>query len=290
MISRFPFAYAIGGLAIVTASLAFWWQESDALLYTLGAVFLVSVVSLVGLFALTISESLLRRLIFTLVSVAAGALIGDAFIHLVPEAFADAENPLVPSMLIILGILVFFILEKFLHWHHEHGERSIAEYEEYESEETLHVPHTPHPVGTMILVSDGFHNFLDGIIIAVAFIAGTEVGIATTIAVILHEIPQEIGDFGVLIHAGFTKARALFLNFISALFAVLGAVVAFIFSGFTENFVSLMVPIAAGGFIYIAIADLIPELHKTKSVRGSFVQLFGVCLGIAAMLLLVFLE
>lgn len=292
MFSRLPFAYATGGLAVILTPFLFWWQESNALFYTLIAVVLVSVVSFVGLSTLSLSETLMRHIIFVLVSVAAGALIGDAFIHLVPEAFADMSNALLPSLLIILGILIFFVLEKFLHWHHEHGEQSVAAYRTYAlgEEEKTSTPHAIHPVGKMILVSDGFHNFLDGIIIAVSFIAGTEVGIATTIAVILHEIPQEIGDFGVLMHAGFTKARALFLNFISALCAILGALIAFLLGGLAEGFASFMVPIAAGGFIYIAIADLIPELHKTKSGRGSFIQLAGVLLGVLAMILLVYVE
>ena len=161
MFSRLPFAYATGGLAVILTPFLFWWQESNALFYTLIAVVLVSVVSFVGLSTLSLSETLMRHIIFVLVSVAAGALIGDAFIHLVPGAFANMSNALLPSLLIILGILIFFVLEKFLHWHHEHGEQSVAAYRTYAlgEEEKTSTPHAIHPVGKMILVSDGFHNF-----------------------------------------------------------------------------------------------------------------------------------
>lgn len=289
MYPTLPYTVGITGIAGVL-SFALFGSATSALPYAIIAVLIVSIVSFVGLFTLSLSETLLRRVIFILVSVATGALLGDAFIHLVPEAFENSVDPRMSSLLIIGGIIAFFVLEKFLYWHHEHGEQNVAEYEEYERGETTKRVHPTRPVGTMILVSDGFHNFLDGIIIAVSFMAGTEVGIATTIAIILHEIPQEIGDFGVLLHAGFTKARALFLNFISALFAVLGAAFAFLFSGYAADFNSFMLPLAAGGFIYIAAADLIPELHKTIGAKKSFLQIIGVFTGVAAMLALVFLE
>ena len=142
----------------------------------------------------------------------------------------------------------------------------------------------------MILVSDGIHNFIDGVIIVASYFIGIEVGIATTLAVILHEIPQEIGDFGILLHSGYTVKKALFLNFLSALLAVLGAITALLLQEFTETLITYLIPIAAGGFIYIAGSDLVPELHKTKNVRQSVAQFVAIILGIVAMILLLFAE
>ena len=245
----------------------------------LASVSAVSLVSLVGLFALSLKEAILRRAIFALVSLAAGALLGDAFIHLIPETFEEVA-PLPASLLLILGVLVFFILEKFLHWHHYHGAENAMG----------HRHDGIHPTGYMILVSDGFHNFLDGIIIAAAYLVTIDVGVATTIAVILHEIPQEIGDFAVLLHSGFTRGRALFLNFLSALVAVLGALVVILVGEAGGGVVLLLVPVAAGGFLYLASADLIPEIHKTTDLKSSLVQFVAMLSGIAAMVALLFFE
>jgi zinc and cadmium transporter len=217
----------------------------------------------------------LRKYVFVFISLAVGALLGDAFIHLIPEAYESSASPLTVSILIIGGIFIFFILEKFLHWHH-HGEDSDEE----------HV----HPVGKLILVSDSTHNFIDGIIIGVSFLVSVPIGVATTIAVILHEIPQEVGDFAVLLHSGYDKIRALWLNFLSAVFAVAGVAVAIILGGFAEKFMLWLLPVAAGGFIYIAVADLIPELHKTKKPGSSVLQLLAVFGGVVAMALLTLLE
>jgi len=244
-------------------------------IYPLISVVIVSLVSLVGVFALSIKEELLKKYIFVFISLAVGALLGDAFIHLIPEAFENSSSPIIISILIIVGILIFFILEKFLHWHH-HGE---------DTEET-----SIHPAGKLILLSDGVHNFIDGIIIGVSFLISVPVGIATTIAVILHEIPQEIGDFAVLLHSGYTKTRALWLNFLSALFAILGTLLAFILGENGEIFTLWIIPIAAGGFIYVAVADLIPELHKTKEAKHSALQIVAVITGVLAMVALTLLE
>lgn len=244
-------------------------------LYSLASVLVVSLVSLVGVFALSLREDILRKYIFIFISLAVGALLGDAFIHLIPEAFESSVNTVSVSILIIIGVLIFFVLEKFLHWHH-HGEDS----------EDAEI----HPVGRLVLFSDGVHNFVDGIIIGVSFVVSVPVGIATTVAVILHEIPQEIGDFGVLIHAGYAKARALWLNFLSALCAVLGVLFTFIVGTNGEILIKWILPMAAGGFIYVAVADLIPELRRTKAVKHSISQIAAIIAGVLAMFALTFLE
>ncbi|MES3031781.1 MAG: ZIP family metal transporter [Patescibacteria group bacterium] len=244
-------------------------------IYALIGVVVVSLVSLVGVFTLSIKEEVIRKYIFLFVSLAVGALLGDAFIHLIPEAFETSSNPITVSLLIILGVIIFFILEKFLHWHH-HGDDTAE--------------HDIHPVGKLVLFSDGVHNFIDGVIIGISFLASVPLGIATTLAVILHEIPQEIGDFAVLLHAGYSRKRALWLNFLSALTAVLGTLVAFMLGEAGESFTNWVLPLAAGGFIYIAMTDLIPELHKTKKISHSFSQLLALVLGVVLMAGLVFLE
>ena len=244
-------------------------------IYTFISVIAVSLISLIGVFSFSLNEEFLKKYVGLFISLAIGALLGDAFIHLIPETFEKISNHTLAGILIISGILIFFIIEKFLHWHH-HGEDKDEE----------HI----HPVGKLILFTDGFHNLIDGIIIGVSFMVSIPVGIATTLAVILHEIPQEIGDFAVLIHSGYTKKKALWLNFLSALTAVVGASIALIFGNVAENFTVWVLPIAAGGFVYIALADLIPELHKMNRVKNSILQFSVLLFGIILMLAFGLLE
>jgi len=244
-------------------------------IYALASVIIVSFISLIGVFTLSLREKIVKKYISLFISLAVGALLGDVFIHLIPEIFKESINFFWSSLSIIIGILLFFIIEKFLHWHH-HGEDT----------EEIHI----HPVGKLLLFTDGFHNLIDGVIIGVSFLVSIPLGIATTLAVVLHEIPQEIGDFAVLIHSGYEKKRALYLNFISALTAVLGLIIAFIFGTIAKMFTLFILPIAAGGFIYIAVADLIPELQKTKDLKYSILQILSVVIGILAMISLLLLE
>ncbi len=237
------------------------------MIYALLATLVISLISLISVFALSLSEKKLKRLSFLLVSLAAGTLIGDVFIHLLPE-IVSIENEGV-WIWVIAGIGIFFVLEKVIHWRH------------------CHIPTSenhPHPVGAMNLIGDGLHNFLDGALIAGSFLVDTQLGIATTIAVILHEIPQEIGDFGVLIHAGYSKAKALMFNFISAITAFFGVLVVFaIGQQNAESFAFFVVPITAGGFIYIAVSDLLPEMRKETRWQHSLLQLLFLAVGVAIM-------
>ncbi len=239
--------------------------------YAILSVVVVSLISLLGVFALSIKEDLLKRYVYILVSLAVGALLGDVFIHLIPEALEISSDTTTTALLIIGGILAFFVIEKFLHWHHH-------------DDDTAH--NHVHPVGKLILISDGVHNLIDGIIIGAAYLVSIEVGIATTLAVILHEIPQEIGDFGVLLHAGYSKKKALWFNFLSALCAIVGVVIVLVLGASSEAFTNSILPIAAGGFIYVAMADLIPELQKTKSGKQSIYQILALVLGVIVMVLL----
>ena len=244
-------------------------------LYAFLSVLVVSFVSLTGVLAISIKERLIRKYIFIFISLAVGALLGDVFIHIVPEVFESSFNPVVSSILLIAGVMIFFTLEKFLHWHH-HGE----------DENDFHI----HPVGKLVLFSDGVHNLIDGVIIGASFFVSVPVGIATTLAVVFHEIPQEIGDFSVLIHAGYEIPKALWFNFLSALVAFLGLGIAFILGQLGQYFIMWVLPLTAGGFIYIALTDLIPELHKTKEIKHVIFQIISVCIGVLIMAALVFIE
>ncbi|HLC79695.1 MAG TPA: ZIP family metal transporter [archaeon] len=244
--------------------------------YSIASVIIVSLVSLFGIITLPFGEKRVGKFLIYMVSFSAGALFGDAFIHLLPEA-AEQIGGFTPTLALYLigGIIFSFIIEKFIRWRH------------------CHLPTTedhPHPLALMNIVGDATHNFIDGLIIAGSYLVSIPVGIATTLAVIFHEIPQEIGDFGVLLHGGFSKQKALMFNFLSALTAILGAVVALLISSFVENITIFLAPFAAGIFIYIAGTDLIPELHKEVEVKKSFIQLLWFVLGIGVMLALLLLE
>lgn len=247
----------------------------DIWLYSILSVILVSLVSLVGILTLSLKDLRLKKVLLLFVSFAAGALFGDAFIHLIPEAVDTHGFTTNTSMSILSGIALSFLVEKIIHWKHSH---------------TLTKAGHVHPFAIMNLFGDGLHNFIDGLVIGASYLVSVPVGLATTLAVVLHEIPQEFGDFGVLIHGGFSKHKALFFNLLTALTSVFGAVVALIINTYTENLTTFLIPFAAGGFIYIAGSDLIPELHKEIQPKKSFLQLIGLIGGIAIMLSLLLLE
>lgn len=234
------------------------------LLQILIAVLLVSLVSVAGIF-IFFKKKTLDRFLFFLVSFAAGTLLGAAFLDLLPEILEEGFSESLP-VFILVGILAFFILEKFLYWHHHH---TGQEHEEV------------HGFTYLNVIGDGIHNFLDGAVIAVSFMNSTALGIVTTIAIIAHEIPQEIADFSILIYGGFSKMKALVYNFLTALTALIGALITYFFSSFMENSHSYITAFAIGGFVYIAGTDLIPEIHKEKDAKKSLLQLLMLAFGIA---------
>ncbi len=244
-------------------------------IYSLLSVLAVSLVSLAGLLTLSLKIEKLKKFLLFFVSFSAGALIGDAFIHLIPEAVEQSGFGLTISISLISGILLFFVLEKFIHWRHCHHP-TCKEH--------------PHPFAYMNLVGDAFHNFIDGAVIAGSYLVSIPLGFATTIAVLLHEIPQEIGDFSVLIHGGFKVKKALIMNFLTALTAVLGCITSLFIGSMIDNYTIFLIPFTAGGFIYIAGTDLMPELHKETAWKKSLVQLAGILLGTAVMFAFIFLE
>jgi zinc and cadmium transporter len=238
--------------------------------YTLASVVLVSLFSLIGIVLLLLKERILSYVVILLVSFSSGSLFGDAFIHLLPETVAEHGFTVWVSIFILCGIAGSFVVEKIIHWRHVHYPEQ-AEMEAF---------------AYMNLLGDAVHNLLDGVVIAAAYAVDIRVGVATTIAILFHEIPQEMGDFGVLIQGGVSRKRALFFNFVTALTALAGAVVTILLINLVDQVIVFLIPFSAGTFIYIAGSDLIPQLHKEKAVRNSLLQLLFFSLGIAIMVFL----
>ncbi len=243
--------------------------------YSLASVVVVSLISLVGIAAIAMDEKRLNRLLTFLVSFAVGGLFGDAFIHILPDAYEHVSSSYVVSFGVLGGILIFFVLEKFIYWRHCHA--GVCD---------LH----DKPVIWVNLIGDGLHNFIDGIVIGASYCVSIPIGLTTTLAVVLHEIPQEIGDYAILVSGGLSRLKALFLNFLCACVAILGTILALWLGPSIKDFPYLMLPLTAGGFIYLAGSDLIPELHKEVDVGRSLLQLVSVILGIAVMALLLLLD
>jgi zinc and cadmium transporter len=243
------------------------------LLYAIIASVVVSLISLVGVFALLIKDNLLKKIMIFLVAFAAGGLIGGAFLDIIPEAEQYIQNRTHLFLYVILGYTLFFILEKYLHWRHCHSA-------------DCHM----HRFTYLNIVGDMIHNFSDGLIIGAIFLIDIKVGVATTLAIIFHEIPHELGNFSVLVYGGFSKFKALFFNFLSSLFAIVGTLVGFYFATQIKGFAGIILPIAAGGFIYIASCDLIPELHKEEDGKRSALIMVTFVLGIMLMFFLKMLD
>jgi zinc and cadmium transporter len=238
-------------------------------LYSIISVLIVSLISFSGALTLAIKKEKLKNLLIYFVSFSAGALLGDVFIHLLPEVVEEYNHSIsLIFIYVLVGILTSFILEKIICWRH------------------CHLPITKnhiHNFAWMNLWGDFFHNFIDGLTIAASYLLNTGAGIATTLAVAFHEIPQEIGDFGVLLHGGFKVKKALFLNFLTALSAFIGAIVSLLLNNKIEHLTLFLVPFAAGNFIYIASSDLIPELHKETEIKKGLIQTITFLLGVLVM-------
>lgn len=231
----------------------------------LASTFLVSAISIIGISFLVLRKKLLDKISLMLVSFASGSLLGGAFLHLIPEALSPYDESV--FIVILVGIFVFFLLEKSL-WKHCHEKECPV-----------------HPFAYLNLFGDGLHNFIDGLIIAASFLVSIPLGTATTLAVISHEVPQEIGDFGILVYGGLSKNKALFYNFLTAITAIVGATfmyALYVFSPFIPNMAYLLA-FAAGSFIYIATTDLIPELRKERNLTISIVQIILLLGGITFM-------
>lgn len=233
--------------------------------YALIAVFVVSLLSLLGAVFITFQRKLLDSITTYLLAFSSGILLGTTFYDLVPEGYVHIQASVYTW--VIVGVVAFFVLEKFIHWH-EH----VEEMEEKPSKKHL---------AYLTLVGDGIHNLLDGAIIGVTFLTSVPLGVATTVAVIAHEIPHELGDFFLLTYGGFTNKKALWYNFLSALTAIVGTIIVFIFSRDILQFSPYLIGFAAGNFLYIAASDLIPELHEKHNVATSVAQTVCLVAGVA---------
>lgn len=244
-------------------------------LYIILSILIVSLISIIGILFIFLKKRTLDKVLIFLVALSVGSLLGGAFLHLLPEVIENTGFSLSIAFLILGGIVLFFVIENFVRWRHCHN---------------LDCDTHQHHLGTMNLVGDGVHNLIDGLIISASYFVSIPVGLATTLAVIIHEIPQEISDFGVLLYSGFSKKKAIFFNFISALVALIGAIIGIIFATKSDIFVYIVMPLAIGGFLYIAGSDLIPEIHKKQENKFSIRNLLGIILGILIMYALTLLE
>lgn len=238
--------------------------------YILISIFILALISLIGFFSIFFRKKHLKNLILFLVSFSTGALFGAAFLHLLPEAIGTGGLTLKIAIYFLSGILSFFIIEKFISWRHCHDE-TCKEHK--------------HKVGTMNLIGDCVHNTLDGMIIAGAYFVSIPLGITTTIGIFAHAIPQEISHFGILLYSKFSKKKALFFNLFASCFAFIGAIIVFFIGLEISGFSTFLISFAAGGFVYIAGSDLIPELHKETKLNKSFTQFIAIILGILFMVL-----
>ena len=228
----------------------------------------LSFISIIGIVTLFFNEKILRKSILCLVALSAGALLGGAFFHLLPESIEvfGLENNV--FLYVVIGFSCFFLLEQFIHWHHCH--KLPSEHKE--------------PFTYLVIIADIIHNFIDGVIIGSSFVFDIKLGIITWIVVMLHEIPQELGDFGILIHGGWKKTKALMFNFISSLSVVFGGVISYFF--IKEKDISFLLPFAAGSFIYISSSDLIPEIKKHPKLKDGILHFIFFLIGMSFIVLL----
>jgi len=242
------------------------------LLWIIASTLAMSLIAWIGLITLFLKEDLLKKVILPLVALSAGALLGGAFLHMIPESITIMDDLLSVFLWVLFGFSLFFLLENFIHWHHCHETPSNHK----------------KPVTYLILIADGIHNFIGGLAIAGAFIVDIKVGLVTWLACAAHELPQELGDFGILIHGGWQKKKALIFNFLSALTIVFGGIIAYFIS--TKIDITFLLPFAAGNFIYIASSDLIPEIKHDTNIINNFILFSTFIIGILLILAVRFIE
>jgi zinc and cadmium transporter len=226
---------------------------------------LMAVIALIGSVTLLVGERIVRRCLLPLVALAAGTLIGGAFFHLIPTALDQFERQANVWLVVIAGFAIFLALEQLLHWHHAHSVGDSGK----------------QPMTYLILIGDGVHNFIDGAAIGATFLVDVRAGVATTIAAAMHEIPQELGDFAVLVHGGWSKRHALIANMLSSLTFLCGGLTTYLLSGAVDA--TLLVPLAAGTFLYVGASDLVPEVNKASGLAGNVMHFAMFVVGVALM-------
>jgi zinc and cadmium transporter len=237
-------------------------------LWILAGGVVMSAIALVGSLTLLLSDRTLERVLLPLVALAAGTLLGGALLHMIPAAVDTMGNRFPVYLWVFAGFAAFFALEQFLQWHHCHD---------------VPCEHGIRPLSYLVLIADGLHNFIGGLAVAGAFLIDVRVGISAWLAAAAHEVPQELGDFGILVHSGWSKARALLFNFLSALTFLVGGLIAWAAARSFD--VSFLLPFAAGNFLYIAAADLIPEVKHGESLGRAAVHFAAFLFGFLFLLL-----
>ncbi len=250
----------------------------EYIVYTIGSVILVSIIAVFAAIPFFMKKQIPHSVLIVLMSLSVGTLLGGVFLHFLPELVEEGYTTSV-ALSIIAGFLVFLLLEKFIHWHHSK-----------KAEDGCGCGHShAYHLAPLNIIGDGMHNFLDGLVIAGSYAVSLPLGIAATISVIFHEIPQEIADFGILLYAGLTKTRALLFNFLSATAAIAGAIVGIIFTEKIHGFSNIIIPFAIGNFVYIAASNLVPELHKHCKITETIIHIIAICAGVGIMLLVAIL-
>lgn len=243
------------------------------LLYIFGSVLLVSLISVLVVLPIYFKKNVSDKLLIALLSLSVGSLLGAVFIHFIPEAIRTSKGYMLSTALYILGgFLAFFLLERLVHFHHKH-----------KTETNAHGHSHGYHLALVNLLGDGLHNFLDGMVIAASYVVSIPLGIAATISIMLHEIPQEVADFGILIYSGMSRKKALIFNFVSALTSVVGAIIALLLIDKIPDFNRFIIPFAAGNFLYIAASNLLPELHRHCKMKDTFIHIGAILIGIGFM-------
>jgi zinc and cadmium transporter len=249
------------------------------LIYIFLSVLFVSLLSIIVTIPFFLKKKISKNFLLFLLALSVGTLLGAVFIHLIPEIIHEGYN-LDISFFILGGFLFMFIIEKIVHWKHKC---------KIESDNAIKYSHShAYHLAPINLIGDGIHNFIDGIIIAVTYLVSIPLGIATTISIIFHEIPQEISDFGILLYSGYSRKKALIFNFLSATLAIIGGVVGIILFNSIDSFNYFIIPFTVGTFIYIACSNLVPELHRIFNIRSIVIHLLAIIIGIMIMILVSF--
>ena len=237
-------------------------------LYALGSVILISLISIIIIIPFLIKKRISKSLLLFLLSISVGVLLSTVFINFLPEIL-ETGYTLTTALYILLGFMIMFIVEKFVHWRHSK-----------KCQETHGHTHA-YSLAPINLIGDSIHNLIDGLVIAGAYTVNITLGITATISILFHEIPQEIADFGVLLYSGLSKKKALFFNLLSATTAIAGTILGLFLATKTQSFTTFMLPFAAGNFIYIAATNLLPQLHRQCKGKDTFIHLGAIILGIA---------
>ena len=235
-------------------------------LYALISVIIVSLLSIVVAIPLLLKKKVSEKTLLFLLSISVGVLLSTVFLEFLPEIIEQGYTTLT-AIYILAGFIALFLIEKLVHWKHQCGNKDVGHAHAYS-------------LAPINLIGDAIHNFIDGLVIAGAFVVNTAVGIAATISVIFHEIPQEISDFGVLLYSGLSKKKALTFNFITATTAIAGTILGLILASKLGGFTTFILPFAAGNFLYIAATNLLPQLHRHCKLKDSFIHIFAILLGI----------